>query len=208
MKAEEALRYLYNIVQPEVKKPKAFNHGHILLSLIFLGEAERLSRAQMKSKLGLGTGSIRSLMSHLAMNHVASATPSGFQISQLGKEIRDSILLIAKGPFAVDVEYLRLDKSQVLYFISGINTESINPIRFRDLVVRYGGTGATVCSIVQHKVMILMLEEELAKYSIKDEQEIMKYEPEDGTLACVVSAPSEPVAASSGAAAIVDILLR
>lgn len=206
MEPKEAFRLLRSIMAQDKKKPVGFNHGHLLLSVIFLGRKEVTPRSEMKSNLGLGTGSIRSLMGRLVLNHVATASATGFRLRPLGQEILASIMNVLLGPFAISVEYLSLDRKQVLYILRRIDANAVNPIRLRDMVVRYGGTGATTCLLDKGRVHIIGIGEWLADFSSKDEQEILRHTSGQGDIVIVVSAPSEAVSASSGAAAVFDLL--
>ncbi len=206
METKEALRFLRSVMAQEIKKPMGFNHGHLLLSVIFLGEKEVISRKEMKSLLGLGIGSSRSLMGRLALNHIAGSSASGFRMKPLGREIRESMVRVVQGPFVLNADYLRLDAAQMFYFLTAIGPDAVNPIRFRDLVVKYGGTGGTTCLLEKGKVKIAGLGEWLSDFSMIDEEQIMKRDPREGAIIVVVSAPSHAVAASSGAAAIFDTL--
>ncbi len=206
MEHKDAFRLLRSIMAQDRKKPVGFNHGHLLLSVIFLGRKEVTPRSEMKSSLGLGTGSIRSLMGRLVLNHVAIASATGFRLGPFGHEILASIMNVLLGPFPISVEYLGLDRKQALYILRRIEVSAVNPIRLRDLVVRYGGTGATTCLLDKGRIQIIGIGEWLADFSSKDEKEILGHTSEQGDIVIVVSAPSEAVSASSGAAAVFDLL--
>ncbi|HYA22184.1 MAG TPA: DUF4443 domain-containing protein [Thermoproteota archaeon] len=204
----EALRVLDGVVEQDPERPRSFHRGHVLLSVITLEPEVGLSRSDLQIILGLGGGSIRSLISRLTMNHLTVASPSGMRLKGLGTKVKEAVVGTVRGPTEVGLDYLRMDASSVAYLVKNLHVSEGESVRLRDAVVRYGGTGATTCSVNGADISVPGVTENLEDTSRVDALALKKLKPSDGDAIFISSAPSKAVAASAGAAALFEFLLE
>jgi hypothetical protein len=205
---DEALRVLDGVVEQDPERPRSFHRGHVLLSIMTLEPEVGLSRSDLQITLGLGGGSIRSLISRLTMNHLTVASPSGMRLKGLGTKVKEAVVGMVRGPTEVKLDYLHMDVSNVAYLVKNLRTSEAESIRLRDTVVRYGGTGATTCSVSGAAISVPGVTESLEDTSRTDALVLKKLKPSDGDAIFVSSAPSRAVAAAAGAAALFEFLLE
>jgi hypothetical protein len=208
LKVSEALRVLDGVVEQDPERPRSFHRGHVLLSIMTLEPEVGLSRNDLQIILGLGGGSIRSLISRLTMNHLVVASPSGMRLKGLGTKVKEAVAGMVRGPTEVGLDYLRMDITNVAYLVKNLRMSEGESIRLRDAVVRYGGTGATTCSVSGSAISVPGVTENLEDTSRTDAFALRKLKPSDGDAIFVSSAPSRAVAASAGAAALFEFLLE
>jgi len=204
----EALRVLDGVVEQDLERPRSFHRGHVLLSVMTLESEVGLSRGDLQVILGLGGGSIRSLISRLTMNHLTVASPSGMRLKGLGAKVKEALTGRMKGPTEVGLDYLRMDMSNVAYLVKDLSISEAESIRLRDTVVRYGGTGATTCCVGGDAISVPGVTESLEDTSPTDALALRKLKPSSGDAIFVASAPSKAVAASAGVAALFEFLLE
>jgi len=208
MELKEALNILQNILKQDESRPKSFHIGHLVLAIIELSQEAPISREKLSNLLGLGSGAIRSLLLRLVMNHLVSVTSRGIRLKGTGIEISNTIKRCIRGPFEVELEYLRVDSMNVVFVIRDECGKKINPLKIRDLVVRYGGSGSTLCYFSNNKIEIPYVTSNLTELSSHDYFKIKKVGLNEGDTILVVSAPSVVSAKVSGAAAIAESLLE
>lgn len=206
MRLEEVLKVLTKVVEEDETHPKSFHIGHVVLAMFELDREKPISREKLSSLLGLGGGAIRSLLTRLSLNHLISITYRGIRLRGIGIEVSKKLRETINGPFEVELEYLSVDTYNVAFIIKSVDKEKFKPLEVRDLVVRFGGTGATLCIYKEDKIEVPFVIDNLARQSLHDYYRIKKLGPNEGDLILIVSAPSLTSAKVSGAAAIATTL--
>jgi hypothetical protein len=208
LKLEEVLKVLIKVVEEDETRPRSFHIGHVVLAVFELDREKPISREKLSSLLGLGGGAIRSLLTRLNLNHLISITYRGIRLRGIGIEASKKLRETISGPFEVSLEYLSVDTYNVAFIIRGIEKEKFKPLGIRDLVVKFGGTGATLCTYREDKIEVPFVIDDLAKQSPHDYYTIKKLGLNEGDLILIVSAPSLVSAKVSGAAAIAITLQK
>lgn len=208
LKLEEVLKILTKIVEEDETRPKSFHIGHVILAMIELDKEKPISREKLSSLLGLGGGAVRSLLTKLTLNHLVSITYRGIRLRGAGIDVSKKLKEAIVGPFEAELEYLGVDSHSVIFVIRGIESGKIKPLEIRDLVIRFGGTGATLCTYKEDKIEVPYVVDNLSKQSSHDYYEIKRLELNEGDAILVVSAPSSVSAKISGAAAIATTLQK
>lgn len=208
MKLEEVLKVLAKVIEEDETRPKSFHIGHVVLAIFELDREKPISREKLSNLLGLGGGAIRSLLTRLNLNHLVSITYHGIRLRGIGIESNKKLREAIGGPFEVSLEYLGVDTYNVVFIIRGIEKERFKPLEIRDLVVKFGGTGATLCVYREGKIEVPFVVDDLFKQSPHDYYVIKKLGLNEGDLILIVSAPSLVSAKVSGAAAIATALQR
>ncbi|MBO3763115.1 MAG: DUF4443 domain-containing protein [Thermoproteota archaeon] len=208
LKLEDALKILAKVIEEDEIRPKSFHIGHVVLAMLELDREKPISREKLSSLLGLGGGAIRSLLTRLNLNHLISITYRGIRLRGVGIEINKKLRENIDGPFEVELEYLSVDAYDVAFIIKGLEKEKFKPLEIRDLVVRFGGTGATLCIYSKDKIEVPFVIDDLIKQSLHDYYQLKKLGLNEDNLILIVSAPSVVSAKVSGTAAIASILQK
>lgn len=177
-----------------------------MLSVVIMGPDTSISRGDLQSRLGLGSGAIRSLIVRLTLNHLAAVSTDGMRLRGLGVDVKEAISRRIRGPVEVKLDYLKMDRANVAYVVKGVTASASEAVRLRDAVVRYAGTGATACQVEGDVISVPGVTDSLENLSHPDNETLRRLRPLDGDLVFISSAPSTAVAASAGAAAMFDLL--
>lgn len=112
----------------------------------------RISRAGLSERIGLGEGSIRSILRCLKDWNLVEVKQTGIHITEMGAEF---IRLIPIRPFSIDIpKYVKGEVSQGI-LVRKATLELTNGVRQRNISVRFGSKGCTTFIIRKGRVLML-----------------------------------------------------
>lgn len=119
-----------------------FNHIHVALLIYYLGEYAPKSRFEISKFLGLGEGSVRTILKRLKDNSIISVTKKGVYLSEKGltfyKKFKKIFFLVVE-----DTIYsLAPGKYNVILLAKNMREKVFQGIEQRDQAIKYGATGA------------------------------------------------------------------
>ena len=184
-----------------------FSAFQVIKALLTIGSRKLIGRKLLADEIGLGPGAVRTLVQRLSAARLVASTPSGCRLTSKGlalyEELAGSIRMkpIRTGRLAVD-------RHSVAIRIRDAAGSVRRGLEQRDAAVRAGATGATTLIVQQGRFTIpgesLDCEEEfpdpLWRTLIRD------FEPHDGDVFVVSSAPTLRVAEEGAIAASLDLL--
>lgn len=119
-----------------------FNHIHVALLIYFLGEDAPKSRFELSQSLGLGEGSVRTILKRLKANSIINITKKGVYLSEKGlvfyKEFKKIFPLIIED----NIHSLAPGKYNVIALVKKMKSKVFQGIEQRDHAIKYGATGA------------------------------------------------------------------
>ncbi len=121
---------------------ESFDHVHVGLLIYYLGERAPKSRSQIAKFLGLGEGSVRTILKRLAGASLIKVTKEGAFLSDRGselfKELKSVFPVITEGSRGL----LSLNGSTVIVLAKSMEGKVSRGIEQRDMAIRYGAKGA------------------------------------------------------------------
>ncbi|MGC8816945.1 MAG: DUF4443 domain-containing protein [Candidatus Hadarchaeum sp.] len=136
---------------PRVRGPlPRFSEIHIQLTLELISRHKRIGRKQLASKLGIGEGSVRTILDHLKEQGLITSSKGGHAITEKGK----SFLREPNEFVPVDVGDLAVGKASVATVVRGAATRVKRGIEQRDEAIKVGANGATVLVFKEGKLSL------------------------------------------------------
>ncbi|MEM4574173.1 MAG: DUF4443 domain-containing protein [Candidatus Caldarchaeum sp.] len=129
----------------QVKGPSPAFTGIQLLYLIFLvGSEPFIGRKRLTQLLGLGEGSVRTMLSRLSRLGYAKSTRSGIVLTDNGKQLHEKLTLIVKSLKKVDFEMPWEAAVNYGVLLRGVADNVSTGVEERDEAVRHGALAAMI----------------------------------------------------------------
>ena len=133
---------------------KQFDKVHILRTLLILEKEGRIGRKELVKKLGLGEGSVRSVLKYLMeKNYVASAVAKGHSLSSRGKKFVTKLQNFIIGPKIIDAKELTIGDKDVAVLVRGTVHKVKLGINERDAAIKIGSLGATILVVKNNELI-------------------------------------------------------
>ncbi|MGC8831414.1 MAG: DUF4443 domain-containing protein [Thermoproteota archaeon] len=186
------------------KHPKDYTLGHILLTMFYTGE-NSVSRAKLQRLLGLGEGSVKSMVKCMRKHGLLSTSASGSRLTSRGigllKRLRFHVPELRKAY----LEYLSVGRVNYMAVLRRLNT--LDALKIRDMAVRFGGTGAVLLSINGGRFRIPYVADDLRNVSFRDHEELSKTSLRDEDYILVVGSEDNSSALSAIGSILFDLLI-
>ncbi|MEM0053328.1 MAG: DUF4443 domain-containing protein [Nitrososphaeria archaeon] len=129
-------------IKKYVGPPEYFDHTHVALLIYYLGEYAPKSRFELSRFLGIGEGSVRTILKRLKVNSIINVTKKGVYLSEKGltfyKEFKKIFPLITED----NIYSLAPGKYNVIILAKKLMVKVSQGIEQRDQAIKYGATGA------------------------------------------------------------------
>ncbi|MEO9321581.1 MAG: DUF4443 domain-containing protein [Nitrososphaera sp.] len=120
-----------------------FEPAHIFKVLQLLDTNAKTSRATLILKLGLGEGSIKTLVKHLKMENLISTTNAGMTLTSKGTALYSKIKAAIPAETEIDQSYISFGRANHAVLVRGISDEVGSGILQRDAAIKMGALGAS-----------------------------------------------------------------
>lgn len=196
------------LLSKEVKGPLPAFTGVQLVYFIFLVGAEpRVGRKKLTRLLGVGEGSVRTMLSRLTELGYVTSTRSGVELTANGSKIYEALREYLSPPIKVDFPMPWDSIHNYGIVLKGLAERVSTGIEERDEAVRYGASAAMVLTCLQdgiHMPKITNLSIERPEFA----QHITSFfKPEVGDVIIITGAETEHDAKYSALAAALKILI-
>lgn len=157
--------------------------------LRLLAEHDRVGRKRISKELGLGEGTVRTMLKRLSETGLIETSRGGCSLSSRGKAIWGEIKKIIPKIVEVGRSELTLAPKSVAILIKGCAERVKSGIEQRDAAVSIGAKGAVTMVFKDNKIVIPGVSADLERDYPKAFKEIMRLMcPEDGDVIIVSSA--------------------
>jgi len=119
-----------------------FNSAHIFKTLQLIEKKGTVSRNLLSSELGLGEGSIKTLIKHLKMEDMIRTTNKGTKMSDKGKSILTKLSLYVGNETDVPECSISIGKFNHAILLKQMKCEISSGIEQRDIAIKNGANGA------------------------------------------------------------------
>ncbi len=173
----------------------SFEPAHILKVLQVIHTNAKASRALLIEELGLGEGSIKTLVKHMKMNGLVATSKAGMMLTNKGNALCSKLNDFI--PTETDIKEcsITIGRSNHAILVKGLAKDVGSGIAQRDAAIKIGALGATTLVFRNKK---LFTSDKSYDISIKDQkltiEVIEKLRPEDGDVVIVASANDKKTA--------------
>jgi predicted transcriptional regulator len=132
----------------------SFNMVHVFKTLQLIKSRGHISRDLLSRELGLGEGSIRTLMRHLQMNNMIKATNAGTTMTQKGEALFSELLSSIPAEMSLPKCSIALGKFNYVVLLKQHSHAIKSGIEQRDAAIKIGAKGATTLLFKQNKFVM------------------------------------------------------
>ncbi len=130
-------------ISPKGPAP-AFKPQHLLYALLILGERGPLGRKRLSESMGLGEGSIRTVLQRLRRLGLVSMSRGGYGLSEVGRELYDALSSQLFGPRLVGFELPIKARHAAGVVVRGLGEAVRSGVEERDAAVKAGADAALI----------------------------------------------------------------
>lgn len=188
-----------------IKHPKDYTPGHILLTILNVGEGS-ISRTGLQKMFGLGEGSVKSMIKCMKKYGLIKTSATGSRLTRKGIKLLK--LLRYHAPRLRKVGLDKLSVGKVNYAVVLRKKRTFDALKIRDMVVRLGGTGAVLLSIKHGVFKIPYVAEDLKSISTKDYEKLSEMNPKDDDFILIVGGDDDRLALSALGSILFELLIR
>jgi predicted transcriptional regulator len=132
----------------------SFNIVHVFKTLQLIKGKGHVSRDLLSKELGLGEGSIRTLIRHLQMNNMIKATNAGTTMTQKGKALLSELLSSIPAEMNLPKCSIALGKFNYVVLLKHHSHAIKSGVEQRDAAIKIGAKGATTLLFKQNKFVM------------------------------------------------------
>jgi hypothetical protein len=132
----------------------SFNMVHVFKALQLVKSRGHISRDLLSKELGLGEGSIRTLMRHLQMNNMIKATNAGTTMTQKGEALLLELLFSIPTEMNLPKCSIALGKFNYVVLLKQHSHTIKSGVEQRDAAIKIGAKGATTLLFKQNKFVM------------------------------------------------------
>lgn len=121
----------------------SFNIVHVFKTMQLIDEQSRVSRTILVDELGLGEGSVKTLVKHLKMHGLAETSKGGMRLSEKGKTVFLKLASAVPHESSIPKCSIVLEKFNHSVLVKGVDSEISSGVEQRDLAKAMGAIGAT-----------------------------------------------------------------
>lgn len=166
----------------------SFDMVHVFKTLQLIQENGHVSRENLCKDLGLGEGTIKTLVRHLKMQNLIESTNAGTTMTKKGNSFISGLLSSIPSEISLSKCAITLGKFNYAVLVKQMSSMIKDGIAQRDAAIRMGASGATTLLFKDNKFLIPQTDFD----SLKDEhqlseQMIKNLHPQDGDVIIIGS---------------------
>ncbi|MEX0764667.1 MAG: DUF4443 domain-containing protein [Nitrosopumilaceae archaeon] len=172
-----------------------FEIVHVFKTMQLLEENTRISRTLLIKELGLGEGSVKTLVKHLKMHGFIANSNAGMWLTNKGRVIFSKLQSSIPIEMSMQRCSITLGKFNHAILVKGLAKSIISGIEQRDAAIKIGAVGATTLIFQDGKFMMPDKKQDLLRRDKKLYSSMMeKLRPEDNDVIIIGSAEDKNTA--------------
>lgn len=173
----------------------SFEPAHIFKVLQVIHTNTKASRSLLIEELGLGEGSIKTLVKHLKMNGLVTTSKSGMILTSKGVTLFSKLNEAIPAESDIKESSITIGKANHAILVKGVSEDVGSGIEQRDAAIKIGALGATTLLFRNSK---LFTSDKSYDIPIKDKkltvEVIKKLGPQNGDVVIIASAEDKRIA--------------
>jgi hypothetical protein len=167
----------------------SFDVVHVFTALQLIGNGGRTSRYALCRKLGLGEGTVKTLVKHLKMQGLVQTSNGGTKMTTKGKGICEGLLSAMPSEMSLPKCSVALGRFNYAVLVREFGFAIRSGIEQRDAAIKMGATGATTLVFKENKfVMPASSHDSLKKEAQVRRMIVEKLKPAEGDVVIIGSA--------------------
>ncbi len=173
----------------------SFESAHIFKTLQVIHVNAKASRSLLIEEIGLGEGSIKTLVKHLKMNGLVITSKAGMTMTNKGKVLFSKLHEVMPAENDIKECSITVGKFNHAILVKGLAKDVGSGIEQRDAAIKIGALGATTLVFRDDK---LFTSDKSYDIPIKDQKLtfvlVEKLQPENGDVIIIASAENKKIA--------------
>ena len=187
----------------------AFTHVDVTQAILTIGDESKIGRIELSRRLGIGEGTIRTIIKHLVQANIIEIAKGGCVLTKRGVKLYNSLRSKVSKVSIIDAKQLALDKVRAAVLVRHVGRLVKRGIEQRDAAIRAGATGA--CTLVFHGREFLMPMSESEEWSLNSDDLLFQdlknsFNPVEGDVIVLSSAPDRATADHGAMAAALTLI--
>jgi len=131
-----------------------FDLVHVFKIMQLISDNGKISRSLLVKELGLGEGSVKTLVKHMKMNGMIETSNAGMWLTNKGKSLYSKLHLVM--PYEMDIPRcdIALGKFNHAVLVKNMAANIRSGIEQRDAAIKIGATGATTLIFKDSKFLM------------------------------------------------------
>lgn len=187
----------------------AFTHVDVTQAILTIGDEGQIGRIELSKRLGIGEGTIRTIIKHLMQANIIEIAKGGCVLTKRGVTLYNSLRSKVSKVSIMDAKQLALDKVSAAVLVRRVGHLVRRGIEQRDAAIRAGATGA--CTLVFQGREFLMPMSESEEWSLNSDDQLFQdlkksFSPGEGDIIVLSSAPDRATADHGAMAAALTLI--
>ena len=187
----------------------AFTPVDVTQAILTIGDESKIGRIELSRRLGIGEGTIRTIIKHLVQANIIEIAKGGCVLTKRGVKLYSSLRSKVSKVSIIDAKQLALDKVSAAVLVRHVGGLVKRGIEQRDAAIRAGATGA--CTLVFQGREFLMPMSESEEWSLNSDDLLFQdlknsFNPGEGDVIVLSSAPDRATADHGAMAAALTLI--
>lgn len=186
-----------------------FVEAHLVKALMTVEAEGPVGRTKLSKTLGLGEGTVRTLIKHLENKGLVKTSRIGIALTNSGKKLVFNLKSRISKEIEVPRSSLTVGPLNVAILLKNAAHSVKGGVEQRDAAIRIGALGATTLIYSRGKLNMPLVEEDVFRDApAVREALILKFRPREGDVVIIGSANDRPTAELGALAATLETLKR
>ncbi|VVC05943.1 Uncharacterised protein [uncultured archaeon] len=173
----------------------SFDSVHVFKTMQLMENKKRISRSVLMRELGLGEGSVKTLVKHMKMSGLIENSNAGMWSTNKGKTVYAKLHLAIPNEMDISKCSIALGKFNYAVLVKDIAYNVKSGIEQRDVAIKLGAVGATTLIFKNGRLLMPDTREDLLRNNPKVHSLIIKkLEPEENDVIIIGSSENKKTA--------------
>jgi hypothetical protein len=173
----------------------SFDLVHVFKTMQLMKDGQRISRSILVRELGLGEGSVKTLVKHMKMSGLVENSKGGMWLTDKGKTVYTKLHLVIPNEMDISKCSIALGKFNHAVLVKNLAYGIKSGIEQRDTAIKSGAVGATTLIFRNGGLLMPSTREDLLRKDQKLHSLIMKrLQPEDNDVIIIGSSEDKKTA--------------
>jgi hypothetical protein len=173
----------------------SFDMVHVLKTMQMMHENNKIGRSMMMRELGLGEGSVKTIIKHMKISGLVENSNAGMWLSNKGKSIYTKLHTLIPKEMNIPKGSATLGKYNHAVLLKNMAYNVRSGIEQRDAAIKAGAVGATTLVFRNQRLVLPGTGEDLMKNDQKIYSLIIeKMSPEENDVIIIGSSQSKKIA--------------
>ncbi|MBM5805686.1 MAG: DUF4443 domain-containing protein [Candidatus Verstraetearchaeota archaeon] len=158
--------FIGQLTKSEVPKgpSPAFTAAHVVKVLLVLDAERTMGRINLSKTLGIGEGSVRTIIKKLVEGSVVSVdSVGGCQLTDLGKSLVSELRHTIVSTTEVDLNEMGITLPSYALQLRGVPLTGLPLTKLRDIAVKHGAEGMVIFTMKGGRISLPMMVDDVSK---------------------------------------------